>query len=240
MLLRCWLLPLIPAVWGWWCLILGNKGPFLLPCCSPLLHPQTPSLLVHPFSSPHFFLCSSSHLCQKKEKYIICRKIQTIDIAANFSCDFFSGSHCVTQLLLPIIKQYLLMGGGGGVQCSVLPIRGHLAWKFVSVIYCQACPVHTHTGNDGVSRLTNYRALHIWPPPLPCEWYRISQGVHPDIPPRSSFQLLPFWISCLFISFQRSSLISPLELFCFHCCYMQGSVLCQALLEDQIPYNFTD
>lgn len=83
----------------------------------------------------------------------------------------------------------------------MLPIRGHLAWKFVSVIYCQACPMHTHTGNDGVSRLTNYRALHIWPPPLLCVRYRISQGVHPDIPPQSSFQLLPFWISCLFLSF---------------------------------------
>lgn len=138
------------------------------------------------------------------------------------------------------IVHYKTISPNGRVQHSVLPIRRHLAWKFVSVIYCQACPVHTHTGNDGVSRLTNYWALHIWPPPLPCERYRISQGVYPDIPPRSSFQLLPFWISCLFISFQRSSLISLLKLFCFHCCCMQGSFLCQALPEDQIPYNFTD
>lgn len=131
--------------WRLVCLMLGNsgnKGPFLNPCSSPMLHPQTPSPLLHPFSSPCFFLCSSSQLCQKKEKYVICRKIQTIDIAANFSSDSFSGSRCESQLLLPIIKQYVLIAG---VQCSVLPIRGHLAWKSVTVIYCQACPMHTHT-----------------------------------------------------------------------------------------------
>lgn len=100
--------------------------------------------------------------------------------------------------------------------------------------------MHAHTGNDGVSCLTNCRALHIWPPPLPCVQYRISQGVHPDIPPQSSFQLLPFWISCLFISFQRSSLLSPLGLLCLGCHCTQGSVLHQALAEDQIPYNFSD
>lgn len=43
------------------------------------------------------------------------------------------------------IAHYKTISPNGGVQCSVLPIRGHLAWKLVSVIYCQACPVHTHT-----------------------------------------------------------------------------------------------
>lgn len=99
------------------CLILGNNGykrPYLLPCSSPLLHPQTPSPFLCPFSSPHSF----SQLCQKKEKYVICRKIQTIDIAANFSSDSFSGSRCESQLLLPIIKQYLLMGGCSALCCQ--------------------------------------------------------------------------------------------------------------------------
>lgn len=78
------------------CLILGNdsnKGTFSSPLLNSLA-PPSGAFSTSTSTSPHFFLRSSSQWCQKKEKYVICRKIQTIDIAANFSSDSFSGSCC--------------------------------------------------------------------------------------------------------------------------------------------------
>lgn len=101
------------------CQLLGsndNKRSFLLPCSSPLLHPQTPSPLLCPFSSPHFFLCSSSHLCLKKEKHG--QKNPNYWHCCYFQQWLFSISCCESQLLLPIIKQYLLMGGCTALCCQ--------------------------------------------------------------------------------------------------------------------------
>lgn len=118
----------------------NNKGLILLPVCLPC---PTPSLLLAPFSSPHFFQCSSSQWCQKRGKMCNIQKNQIYW----HRCWFQQWLICIVALReLTFIAHYKTISSNSrGVQWSVLPIRGHLAWKFVTVIYRQACPrARTH------------------------------------------------------------------------------------------------